>query len=162
MNTAQNIYQFTVKNAKGEDVSLANYKDHVILAVNVASKCGFTPQYKELQELYTQYKEQKFIILGFPCNQFGKQEPGADSEIQQFCELNFGVTFPVMAKIDVNGENADPLFKYLTSSLPGLLGIEMVKWNFTKFLIDKNGVPKKRYAPQDNPLKIAEDLKELL
>lgn len=158
----KNLYSFNIKAADGTQVSLEKFKDQAVLIVNVASKCGFTPQYKGLEELYETYKDQGFTVLGFPCNQFGGQEPGNDSEIQSFCTLNFGVKFPVMAKIDVNGSNADPLYNWLKESAPGILGTEMIKWNFTKFLIGRDGNVIKRYAPQDEPRKIAEDIKKAL
>jgi len=156
------IYDFVVKNNKGEDVSLSEYKDQVLVIVNTASKCGFTPQYKDLQNLYEQYKNKGFTILAFPCNQFMKQEPGSNEEILSFCELNYGVSFPVFAKIDVNGENADPLFKYLSEQAPGLMGLKAIKWNFTKFIIDKNGNVVERMAPQTNPMEMKDKIEELL
>jgi glutathione peroxidase len=156
------IYDFVVKNNKGEDVSLSEYKDQVLVIVNTASKCGFTPQYKDLQNLYEQYKNNGFTILAFPCNQFMKQEPGSNEEILSFCELNFGVSFPVFSKIDVNGENADPLFKYLSEKAPGLMGLKAIKWNFTKFIIDKNGNVVERVAPQTNPMEMKDKIEELL
>tara|TARA_X000000950_G_C13659238_1_gene555131 strand:- start:26 stop:502 length:477 start_codon:yes stop_codon:yes gene_type:complete len=152
------IYQFNVKNSKGEDVSLSEYKGKNVLIVNVASKCGFTPQYEGLEKIYKEGKEKDFIILGFPCDQFGHQEPGSDEEIQSFCTTNYGVTFPVFSKIEVNGDDAHPLFKFLKKQQKGLLGTEKIKWNFTKFWIDKDGVPKKRYAPQDKPEKVWEEI----
>ncbi len=159
---SQNLFSFKVKSANGEATSLDAYKDKVVLIVNVASKCGFTPQYKGLEELYQKYKDKGLVILGFPCNQFGGQEPGSDSEIQSFCQLNYGVSFPVMGKIEVNGASADPLFVWLKKSAPGLLGTELIKWNFTKFLIDKGGNVVKRFGPQDEPHKLAEDIEKLL
>lgn len=159
---SQNLFSFKVRSANGEATSLDAYKDKVVLIVNVASKCGFTPQYKGLEELYQKYKDKGLVILGFPCNQFGGQEPGSDSEIQSFCQLNYGVSFPVMGKIEVNGASADPLFVWLKKSAPGLLGTELIKWNFTKFLIDKGGNVVKRFGPQDEPHKLAEDIEKLL
>lgn len=156
------LHSFTVKVSDGSQVSLDKYKDQVVLVVNVASKCGFTPQYKGLEELYEKFKAQGFTVLGFPCNQFGAQEPGSEEEIQQFCELNFGVKFPLMAKVDVNGDDADPVFKWLKESAPGLLGTEMIKWNFTKFLIGRDGNVIKRYAPKDEPQYIADDIQKAL
>jgi glutathione peroxidase len=156
------IYDFVVKNNKGEDVSLSEYKDQVVVIVNTASKCGFTPQYKELQNLYEQYKNKGLTILAFPCNQFMKQEPGSNEEILSFCELNYGVSFPVFAKIDVNGENADPLFKYLSENAPGLMGLKAIKWNFTKFIIDKKGNVVDRVAPQTNPMEMKERIEALI
>jgi len=156
------IYNFEVVNISGERETLEKYNDKVILIVNVASKCGFTPQYKGLEELYKKYKDQGLIILGFPCNQFGKQEPSDDDEILSFCERNYGVTFPLFSKIEVNGEGAHPLFKFLKKELPGLLGSEKIKWNFTKFLIDKKGNPLKRYAPKDTPSSLIPEIVKLL
>ncbi|WII70663.1 glutathione peroxidase [Bdellovibrio sp. 22V] len=159
---SKTLHSFAVKSADGSSVPLENFKDQVVLVVNVASKCGFTPQYKGLEELYEKYKGKGFTVLGFPCNQFGAQEPGNNQEIQQFCELNYGVKFPVMAKVDVNGDNADPLFQWLKESAPGILGTEMIKWNFTKFLVGKDGKVIKRYAPQEEPRDIAEDVQKAL
>ncbi|PFH84425.1 glutathione peroxidase [Bacillus sp. AFS088145] len=156
------IYDFEVKDSKGEDVSLSKYNDKVIIVVNTASACGYTPQYKDLQALYEEYKEEGLVILGFPCNQFMNQEPGSNEEIQSFCELNFGVTFPVFGKIDVNGDKADPLFKYLSSEAPGIMGLKSIKWNFTKFIIDKNGEVIERFAPQTNPQEMKSTIEKLL
>lgn len=156
------IYDFTVKNAKNEPVHLRDYKGRVLLIVNTASECGFTPQYAGLEKLYQRYFEQGLRILAFPCNQFGQQEPGDNEEIQQFCETKFHLTFPVMAKVDVNGETADPLFVYLRRALPGIMGTEGIKWNFTKFLIDRSGRPIKRFAPKDSPESLASDIEKLL
>ncbi len=147
------IYDFSVKNKKGEDVSLSQYEGKVVLVVNTASKCGFTPQFEGLEELWKKYKDQGLVILGFPCNQFANQDPGSDEQIQEFCSLNYGVTFPIMKKIDVNGDNADPLFKWLKSQKKGLLGSK-IKWNFTKFLVNKNGEVVKRFSPTTVPSKI--------
>ncbi len=156
------IYEFIVKNNKGEDVLLENYKDKVLLIVNTASKCGFTPQYKGLEELYQKYKDKNFIILAFPCNQFAGQEPLEDKEIQNFCEINYGVTFPVMSKVKVNGKDTIPLYKYLKSEAKGLLGSEAIKWNFTKFLINKKGEVVTRYASSTKPEDLAEDIEKEL
>ncbi|MCM3003391.1 glutathione peroxidase [Priestia koreensis] len=156
------VYEFSAKTIQGEDVSLEKYKGKVLLIVNTASKCGFTPQYKELQAVYEEYKEQGLDILGFPCNQFGGQEPGSEGDIEQFCELNYGVTFPMFAKVDVKGNNAHPLFTYLSEKAPGLLGSKAIKWNFTKFLVTKEGDVVKRYAPQTSPADIKKDIEELL
>ncbi|WP_028400048.1 glutathione peroxidase [Ectobacillus panaciterrae] len=156
------IYDFQVETMKAEKKSLHDYEDKVLLIVNVASKCGFTPQYKGLQALYEQYKEQGFEVLGFPCNQFMGQEPGSNEEISSFCELNYGVTFPVFAKVDVNGDNADPLFKYLCNEAPGMLGSKAVKWNFTKFLVDRNGKVVERFAPQKAPEELKSEIEKLL
>ncbi|MDG4656289.1 glutathione peroxidase [Ectobacillus antri] len=152
------VYQFEVKTITGETKTLQDYAGKVLLIVNVASKCGFTPQYKGLQALYEQYKEQGFEVLGFPCNQFMAQEPGDEAEIASFCELNYGVTFPMFAKVDVNGDHAHPLFKYLCEQAPGMLGLKAVKWNFTKFLVDRDGNVIERFAPQTAP----EDLKSAI
>lgn len=156
------LHDFSVKAADGSTFSLDSYKGQVVLIVNVASKCGFTPQYKGLEELYEKFKDQGFTILGFPCNQFGAQEPGSNDEIQQFCSLTYGVKFPILDKVEVNGDNASPVYKWLKTSAPGLLGTEMIKWNFTKFLIGKNGEVIKRYAPQDEPESMHEDIKKAL
>jgi len=156
------MFQFSVKKSDGQKQSLADFKGKALLIVNVASACGFTPQYKGLEELYQKYRERGFVVLGFPCNQFGGQEPGSDKDIQGFCQLNYGVSFPVMAKIDVNGENADPLYVWLKKTAPGLLGTEAIKWNFTKFLIGRNGEVVARYAPQTDPLSLAGDIEKLL
>lgn len=156
------VYEFEAKKIDGEETPLSQYKDEVLLIVNTASKCGFTPQYEELQTLYENYKDQGFSVLGFPCNQFLAQEPGDELEIDSFCKLNYGVTFPMFAKIDVNGQDAHPLFNYLTENAPGMMGSKAVKWNFTKFLIDRNGNVVERYAPQTKPLEIESDIKKLL
>lgn len=155
---SKNFHSFTVKSASGAEVPLENFKDNVVLVVNVASKCGYTNQYSGLEEMYEKYKAQGFTVLAFPCNQFGGQEPGKDEEIQEFCQLNYGVKFPVMAKVDVNGSNAAPVFQYLKESAPGILGTEMIKWNFTKFLVGRDGKVLKRYAPQDEPKDMMEDV----
>lgn len=159
---AQTIYDFEVNTIDGKTVSLGQWRDKVILVVNVASKCGFTPQYTGLEELYKKFADKGLVVLGFPCNQFGSQEPGNESEIQSFCELNFGVTFPLFAKVDVNGENAAPIYEFLKAKVPGLLGSKTIKWNFTKFLIDRNGNPLKRFAPQDKPQSLEKEILELL
>ncbi|WP_143415624.1 glutathione peroxidase [Geobacillus sp. E263] len=156
------IYDFRVKTIRGEEQSLADYKGKVLLIVNTASKCGFTPQYKELQELYEQYRDRGFVVLGFPCNQFGNQEPGTEEEIEQFCQVNYGVTFPMFAKVDVNGENAHPLFQYLKEKAPGVLGTKVIKWNFTKFLVDRNGNVVARFASQTKPSELKNEIEELL
>ncbi|MFZ5628584.1 MAG: glutathione peroxidase [Spirochaetota bacterium] len=159
---AQTIHEFSAATLGGKEKSLAEYKGKVVLIVNTASKCGFTPQYAGLEAIYEKYKDQGFVILGFPCNQFGAQEPGSETEIEQFCQVNYGVKFPMFGKIDVNGSNAHPLYKFLTSEKPGILGLEAIKWNFTKFLVDKNGNPVKRYAPNTKPEDIAGDIEKLL
>jgi glutathione peroxidase len=156
------VYDYSAKTIKGEEVSLENYKDQVLLIVNTASICGFTPQYGQLQEIYDQYKDRGFAVLGFPCNQFGSQEPGDEAEIEEFCTLNFGVNFPMFAKIDVNGENANPLFQYLAEEAPGIMGSKAIKWNFTKFLVDRTGKVIDRYAPNTAPTKMVQDIENLL
>lgn len=155
------IYDFKVKDINGAEKSLKDYVGKSLLIVNTASKCGFTPQYEGLQELYTKY-EGKLEILAFPCNQFGSQEPGSESEIASFCDLTYKTTFPLFSKVEVNGDNTHPLYTYLKEALPGLLGSKAIKWNFTKFLIDKNGNPVKRYAPTDAPLSLVKDIDESL
>ncbi|MFA5493437.1 MAG: glutathione peroxidase [Porticoccaceae bacterium] len=156
------IYDFAAVTMQGSGVSLADYRGKVLLIVNTASKCGFTPQFKGLEALYRQYKDQGLEILGFPCNQFGHQDPGSNDEISQFCELNYGVSFPMFHKVEVNGDGAHPLFKYLKAQAPGVLGTTAIKWNFTKFLVDREGRVMERYAPTDTPEKIAGDVAELL
>ncbi|CAL8474275.1 glutathione peroxidase [Caballeronia sp. S22] len=158
----EGIYGFSAETLDGATVGLDTYRDKVLLIVNTASECGFTPQYKGLQEIYQQFSARGFEVLGFPCNQFGKQEPGDAGQIGAFCEKNYGVTFPMFAKIEVNGANAHPLYKYLKDKEPGLLGIEAIKWNFTKFLVDRKGSVIKRYAPQTKPESITEDIEKLL
>lgn len=160
--TTPTIYDFQVNNIDGNPVSLSNYRDKVLLIVNVASKCGFTQQYKGLQELYEQHGPKGLMILGFPCNQFGKQEPGSESEIKQFCELNYHVTFPLFQKIEVNGKNAHPLFQYLKEQAKGALGTLSVKWNFTKFLVNKKGEVIRRFAPIDTPKSLTSGIEALL
>lgn len=159
---ANTIYNFEAKNINGEKLSLEQYKGKTLLFVNVASKCGFTPQYKELEEIYRQYKDQGLEILAFPCNQFGSQEPGDAEEIKKFCSLNYEVSFPLFSKVDVNGDEAAPFYSFLKESLPGILGSKSIKWNFTKFLVDKNGVPHSRYAPTDKPNDILDVIKKIL
>ncbi|WOT06097.1 glutathione peroxidase [Shewanella youngdeokensis] len=159
---ASAIYELSVTNIQGEQVSLADYQGKVILVVNTASKCGFTPQYQELEQLYKKYHSQGLEILGFPCNQFGAQEKGNNEEISSFCELNFGVTFPLFEKIEVNGDNAAPLYRHLKTEAKGLLGSEAIKWNFTKFLINKQGQVLKRYAPTTKPLELEKTIADLL
>jgi glutathione peroxidase len=160
--TQKSVHEFTVKNINGENISLATYRDKVLVIVNVASKCGLTPQYEGLEALYKKFKDRGLVILGFPCNQFGAQEPGTESEIARFCEVEYSVTFPMFGKIDVNGGNVAPLYKFLKSQAPGLLGTEGIKWNFTKFLIDKSGKVVKRYAPTDAPVSMEADIEALL
>ena len=158
----KNIYGFTVTTIDGKEVSLSDYRGKVLLIVNVASYCGFTPQYQQLQELYSRYSERGFMVLVFPCDQFLGQEPDENTKIEQSCRLNYGVTFPMFAKINVNGENESPLFTYLKSTCTGLFGTKTIKWNFTKFLIDATGVPVKRYMPITQPKKIARDIEKQL
>jgi glutathione peroxidase len=156
------VYEFSAKTIDGKSRKLGDYKGKVLLVVNTASQCGFTPQYKGLEALYQKYKEQGFAVLGFPSNQFGQQEPGDDTEIAEFCEMNFGVSFPLFSKVDVNGADAHPLFKFLTSTKPGLLGSEAIKWNFTKFLVGKDGKVIDRYAPNTKPEDLAKDIEKAL
>jgi len=155
-------FEFKAKSLAGKQVALAKYRGKVLLVVNTASNCGFTPQYKGLQALYDRYHDQGLEVLGFPCNQFGAQEPGDAAEIGAFCERNYGVSFPMFEKVDVNGEQAHPLFKWLGNSAPGLLGSEAIKWNFTKFLVRRDGTVFKRYAPQSSPDSLAADIEALL
>jgi glutathione peroxidase len=157
-----NVFDYSANSLAGAPVDLAQYKGKVLLIVNTASACGFTPQYKGLEELYQQYRAQGVEVLAFPCNQFGAQEPGTETEIGAFCEKNFGVSFPLFAKVDVNGDNAHPLFKDLKKDAPGVLGTEAIKWNFTKFLIRKDGSVYKRYAPSTAPLQMTGDIEKLL
>lgn len=158
----ENIYTFNGVTMQGKEVSLSDFKGKVLLIVNTASKCGFTPQFEGLEKLYKEYKDKGVEVLGFPCNQFGHQDPGSNAEINQFCELNYGVSFPMFQKIDVNGDNTHPLFKFLKAQAPGVLGTQAIKWNFTKFLVDQNGKVVDRYAPTDTPDKIAKDIAKLL
>jgi glutathione peroxidase len=157
-----NTYDFSALTIDGVDQPLSAYRGHPSLIVNVASKCGFTPQYAGLEALYEKYHARGLEILGFPCDQFGHQEPGDEAEIKQFCSLTYGVSFPLFAKIKVNGADAHPLYEYLKTALPGILGIGAIKWNFTKFLVDKNGVPLKRYAPADKPESMESDVEAAL
>jgi glutathione peroxidase len=156
------LYDIAVKTIDGSIGTLAEYRGQVLLIVNVASLCGFTPQYAGLEALYRRYRNRGFAILGFPCDQFSHQEPGGETEIKNFCTLTFGITFPLFAKIEVNGGNAHPLYAHLKKAQPGLLGSEAIKWNFTKFLVARNGEVLKRYAPTDTPEKIEADLRPLL
>jgi glutathione peroxidase len=155
------FYDYKAKNIYGEEVSMEKYKGKVVLVVNTASKCGFTPQFEGLEQLYREYKDRGLEVLGFPCNQFANQEPGTNEEVHQFCQLNYGVTFTMFEKIDVNGENAHPLYKFLTSQAKGILSSK-IKWNFTKFLIDAEGNVVKRYAPTVLPSQITGDIEKLL
>jgi glutathione peroxidase len=148
------IYDLPVQTIDGKTTTLAPYRGKVMLIVNVASQCGFTPQYDGLEALYKKYRARGFVVLGFPCNQFGAQEPGNEKEIMNFCRVNFGVTFPMFSKIEVNGENAHPLYRHLKSEQPGLLGTEAIKWNFTKFLVDRNGRVVDRFAPSTKPAEL--------
>jgi glutathione peroxidase len=156
------IYDFSVKDIHGKEQKLDRYRDKVVLIVNVASKCGFTPQYKGLETLYEKMHSRGLEVLGFPCNQFGAQEPGSEEQIERFCELNYGVTFPLFAKIDVNGGDTAPLYQYLKKARPGLLGTEAIKWNFTKFLVDRKGNVVERYGSNVEPEAIAGDIEKLL
>ena len=155
------LYDFSAKLNNGTDQSLSAYKGKVLLIVNTASECGFTPQYKGLQELHVKYHDRGLEVLGFPCDQFGHQEPGSDAEIQSFCELNYGVTFPIFSKIEVNGTGAHPLYKFLKDERGGLLG-DAIKWNFTKFLVDKQGSVVERFAPPTTPQRISADIEREL
>ncbi|MFN6971623.1 MAG: glutathione peroxidase [Rheinheimera sp.] len=157
-----NVHHFKVKSTTGNTVDLSQYQGKVLLIVNTASQCGFTPQYQELEQLHQQYHSKGLEILAFPCNQFGGQEPGTDQDIAQFCELNFGVTFPVMSKIQVNGPEAEPLFEYLKDQARGVLKTRAIKWNFTKFLVNKDGVVVKRYAPRTKPSQFVQAIEEEL
>ena len=156
------IYDFDAQQINGENVSLYSYRGKVMLIVNTASKCGFTPQFGGLEELHKAYTGKGLVVLGFPCNQFGSQDPGADGEIAEFCQVNYGVSFPMMGKIEVNGPAAHPLYKWLSSEAPGLLGTKAIKWNFTKFLVGKDGQVIRRYAPTDKPADLAKDVETAL
>ena len=158
----KNVYDFSAQSLTGKARKMSDFKGSVLLVVNTASKCGFTPQYAGLEALYKKYKDKGLVVLGFPSNQFGEQEPGQDAEIAEFCEMNYGVTFPMFAKVDVNGKGAHPLFKYLTSAKKGLLGSEAIKWNFTKFLVGRDGTVLERYAPTTKPEDIAADIERAL
>lgn len=159
---AESVHEFKARAITGEEIPLDRYKGKALLIVNTASACGYTPQYAGLEALHKKYQDRGFAVLGFPCNQFGKQEPGSEAEIAAFCKKNYGVTFPMFAKVDVNGDQAHPLFDYLKKSLPGLLGTEPIKWNFTKFLIDKEGKPIERFAPATKPESIEKTVETLL
>jgi glutathione peroxidase len=162
VEAAQSVYDFTAEALNGQVKPLSEYRGKVLLIVNTASQCGFTPQYKGLEALYKQYGESGLVVLGFPCNQFGAQEPGSAQEISQFCELNFGVSFPLFAKIDVNGADAHPLYQFLKSEKSGILGTEAIKWNFTKFLVNRQGKVKGRFAPSTTPAELGPELEKLL
>ena len=155
-------YDFTARDIDGGDRALREFAGQALLIVNVASKCGFTPQYRGLEALWRKHRDAGLAVLGFPCDQFGHQEPGDEAEIKQFCSLNYDVTFPLFAKIDVNGAGAHPLYRWLKAEQPGVLGTEAIKWNFTKFLVDRSGRVVRRYAPNDTPEKIDEDVQKLL
>ena len=156
------IYDFEAKDIGGKDIALSSFKGKVMLIVNTASKCGFTPQFGGLENLHKSYAGKGLAVVGFPCNQFGAQDPGSDSEIEGFCQVNYGVSFPMMGKIDVNGPAAHPLYAWLAAEAPGLLGSKAIKWNFTKFLVGKNGQVIKRYAPTDKPADMAKDIEAAL
>ncbi|MDB5882360.1 MAG: Glutathione peroxidase [Ramlibacter sp.] len=167
MRQAQNermktVYDFEVRQIDGNTVPLAQYRGKVLLIVNTASACGYTPQFGGLEELHRAYGGKGLVVLGFPCNQFGAQDPGSNSEIAQFCQANYGVSFPMMAKINVNGATADPLYQWLAKEAPGILGSTFIKWNFTKFLVRKDGAVIKRYAPADAPAALAKDIEKAL
>lgn len=156
------VYDFEAQDIGGKTVALSKYKGKVLLIVNTASACGFTPQFGGLEKLHEQFGKDGLVVLGFPCNQFGAQDPGSDGEIASFCQVNYGVSFPMMSKIDVNGPQAHPLFNWLTSEKKGFLGSSVIKWNFTKFLVGKDGEVIKRYAPQDAPESLAKDVQAAL
>jgi glutathione peroxidase len=156
------VFDFETRNIQGEAVRLDAYRGKVLLVVNVASKCGFTPQYRGLQALHERYRERGLVILGFPCNQFGHQEPGTEAEIASFCSLTYGVSFPMFAKIEVNGDGTHALYRYLKERAPGLLGSKSIKWNFTKFLVDRQGQVVRRFAPNDKPEDLEKEIEQLL
>jgi glutathione peroxidase len=156
------VYDFSARTINGDEQPLSQYRGHPLLIVNVASKCGFTPQYAGLEALYRKYRERGLVVLGFPCDQFGHQEPGDEAEIKSFCSLSYGVSFPLFAKINVNGADAHPLYRFLKEARPGVLGLESIKWNFTKFLVNKDGEPLKRYAPSDKPENLEVDVETVV
>jgi len=158
----ESIYDYKVKDIDGNEVVMSEFKGKVLMIVNVASKCGFTPQYEGLQKLYDAYKDQGLVVLGFPCNQFGAQEQGGEAEIKDFCETNFSISFPMFAKIDVNGDNADPLFLFLQNAKKGFMDTGPIKWNFSKFVVDKEGNVVGRYGSLDDPAALEDDIKKLL
>lgn len=159
---ADNVYVFRARSLAGEERSLAEFKGRVMLIVNVASRCGFTPQYAALEKLWRQYRDRGLVVLGFPCNQFGDQEPGDEAGIADFCRQSYDVSFPMFAKVKVNGDDAHDLFRYLTRTLPGVMGSTGIKWNFTKFLIGRDGVPRRRFAPATTPEEIEPEIERLL
>lgn len=156
------VYDFTVRSISGQEVPLSDYRGKVLLIVNTASKCGFTPQYEGLESLYREFKDRGLVVMGFPCNQFGAQEPGSEADIASFCKLNYDVSFPMFAKVDVNGADASPLFTWLKESAPGVLGTTAIKWNFTKFLVNREGQVVDRFASAATPDAIRQDIEELL
>ncbi|MBL6693780.1 MAG: glutathione peroxidase [Proteobacteria bacterium] len=158
----ESIYDYKVNDINGNEVAMSEYKGRVLMIVNVASKCGFTPQYEGLQKLYDAYKDQGFVVLGFPCNQFGAQEQGGETEIKDFCETNFSISFPLFAKIDVNGDNANPLFLFLQNAKKGFMDTGPIKWNFSKFIVDREGNVIGRYGSLDEPATLEDDIKQLL
>lgn len=155
------FYNFNALSIDGKEILMSDYKNKVVLIVNTASKCGFTPQFEGLEKLYKQYKDRGFVILGFPCNQFGNQDPKEEGEIKSFCEMNYGVTFPMFSKVDVNGDTAHPIFKWLKSEKSGFI-VDAIKWNFTKFLVNKNGEVVERYGSNKKPEDLSEDIEKLL
>ncbi|ORZ39172.1 thioredoxin-like protein [Catenaria anguillulae PL171] len=162
MTATTDFYSLSALDAKQNQVNFADFKGKVVLIVNVASKCGFTPQYDGLEKVYQQYKDQGLVIIGFPCNQFGSQEPGTEEEITSFCRLNYGVSFPIMAKVDVNGDNTHPVWKWLKDQKTGFLGLSAIKWNFSKFLVGRDGQVVERYAPTTKPEDMAKDIEAAL
>jgi len=156
------VHDYSARTIDGEDRRLSDYKGKVMVIVNTASKCGFTPQYKGLEQMFREFRGQGLVVLGFPCDQFGHQEPGDENEIKQFCSLNYDVTFPMFSKVDVNGDHTHPLYEYLKNEAPGLLGSRGIKWNFTKFLVDKSGKVVKRYGSMDKPESMIKDIEKLL
>ena len=156
------VHDYSAKTIDGEDRKLSDYQGKVMVIVNTASKCGFTPQYEGLEKVFREFRGRGLVVLGFPCDQFGHQEPGDETEIKEFCSLNYDVSFPMFSKVDVNGDHAHPLFKYLKNEAPGLLGSRGIKWNFTKFLVDKSGKVVKRYGSMDKPESIIKDIERLL
>jgi glutathione peroxidase len=159
---SSNVFDFSCSTSSGDERSLADYRGKILLVVNTASKCGFTPQFAGLEEMYEKYRERGLEILGFPCNQFGKQDPGSNEEITEFCQLNYGVSFPMFGKIEVNGRGADPLYQHLKKAAPGALGTRGIKWNFTKFLINRDGEVLKRFSPATTPARIEKEIEQLL